>query len=125
MSSSFHLSQKHNSLIASIIDEGKEVVVVDLRSKKQLHKLSIPKSEIDSNFTSVAFSHKDTFFVAATSAGDLHILTIKPGKVDIKKKTHSAAVNWVVFSKTKDIVYSAGSDGIVKSYDLTSQKFGM
>ena len=123
MISSSQISQRNNTFVANIIKEGKETIVFDVKTKKQLHKLKISKkSAVDSKFTGITFSWKDAYLAAATNTGDLHILNIKNGTVEVKQKHHYGYIRCVVFSKIQDIVYTSGEDGTIRSYDLTLQK---
>lgn len=117
------ISKRNGTFAANIIKEGKEVTIVDLKTKKQLHKLKIAKkAAIDSHFTSVSFSWKDTYLAASTSAGDLHIIDVKNGNTEIKKKHHFGNIYSICFSKVQDVLYSTSEDGTVKAFDLTLQK---
>lgn len=123
MISNAQLSKRNNSFVASIIKEGKETVIYDVKTKKQLHKIKLPKkASVDSQFTCISFSWKDSYLAASTSAGDIHIIDIKNGNVEVKQKHHFGNIRYIVFSKIQDTLYSSAEDGTVKSYDLTLQK---
>lgn len=88
-----------------------------------MHKLKITKkSAVSSHFTSISFSWKDTYLAAGTSSGDIHVINIKNGNVEVLQKHHYGEVKSVVFSKVQDVLYSTAEDGLVKSYDFTLQK---
>lgn len=120
------ISKRNNTFVASIIKEGKEVVIFDLKSKKQLHKMKITKkAAVQSHFTCLSFSWKDSYLAASTNTGDVHIINIKNGDIEIKHKHHFGNIKCLVFSKIQDTFYSCAEDGTVKSYDLTLQKTSM
>jgi WD40 repeat protein len=117
------ISKRNNTFVASIIKEGKETVIFDIKTKKQLHKLKIAKkAAVESYFTGITFSWKDSFLAASTNTGDIHIINIKNGNIEIKHKHHFGNIKCIVFSKVQDVLYSCAEDGTVKSYDLTLQK---
>lgn len=117
------ISSRNQTFFANIVKEGKEVVITDLKTKKQLHKLKIAKkAHISSYFTSISFSWKDSFLAAGTSSGDVHIIDIKSGSTEVRQKHHFGTIKCAVFSKIQDLLYTSGEDGVIKSYDLTLQK---
>jgi len=123
MISNTEISKRNHNYVAIIIKEGKEVIVNDIKTKKQLHKLKIAKkSAVASRFTSISFSWKDTYMAAATSSGDVHVINIKNGNVEILQKHHFGEIKSIVFSKLQDVLYTTAEDGLVKSYDFTLQK---
>lgn len=117
------ISRRNQNFVATIIKEGKEVVITDVKMNKQLHKLKITKkSEVASHFTSISFSYKDTYLAAATSSGDVQVINIKNGNVELFQKHHFGEIKCIVFSKIQDLLYSTAEDGIIKTYDFTLQK---
>jgi WD40 repeat protein len=117
------ISKRNNTFVANIVKEGKEVLIVDLKTKKNLHKLKIAKkAAVESHFSSVSFSWKDSYLAASTNTGDLHIIDIKNGSIEVLHKHHYGNIKCIVFSKIQDVLYSCSEDGTVKSYDLTLQK---
>ena len=117
------ISSRNHTFLASVLKEGKEVAITDLKANKILHRLKVAKKgQMSSQFTSISFSWKDAFLAAGTSSGDLHLIDIKSGAIEVKQKHHFGTIKSVVFSKVQDLLYSTAEDGVVKSYDLTLQK---
>ena len=117
------ISRRNNTFVANIIKEGKEVTIIDLKTKKNLHKLKIAKkTAVESFFTSISFSWKDTYLAAATNTGDLHIIDIKNGNIEVMQKHHFGSIKSIAFSKIQDVLYTTSEDGTVKALDLTLQK---
>jgi WD40 repeat protein len=117
------ISKRNHTFVATVVKEGKEIAILDIKTKKQLHKLKIAKkAAVESHFTSLSFSWKDSFLAAATSTGDVHIINIKNGDVEVRQKHHFGRIHCIVFSKVQDVLYTCAEDETVKSYDLTLQK---
>ena len=121
---SLQLSKRNTSFASRISQDRKEISIIDLKSKKQLHKLSVPKSDKETVYNDATFTFKNSFLVASTNSGCFHIFTLKTGKVQIQK-VHDGNVFWIASSKTKDVIYSTGEDGLIKSYELNSKTSGM
>jgi WD40 repeat protein len=107
------------TLLAMELHDGvknNKILMVDARSGKTVHLL-VGDQEMP---RALRFSHDGTLLAAASNGGQITIWNVRTGHVSSRWKTFEQS--WSVgFSADDSRVYTGGNDGMLRTWDLTSQ----
>lgn len=123
-SSTFTLTHPSTVLAVAFSPDSHILATGDLDNKIRLWDVSSGanlRTLTASSFVySVAFSPDAKYLAWGTADGTISVLALSPGGALRKLSGHSDVVNSLTFSPTSDWLFSASSDGTVRTWDVAS-----